>query len=294
LERPESEKFTALFPIIFLFSYLTWRFVEAPFRNRSFIGKRNVFIFSALFSAVFVVIGLFLNKSYGIPSRVFDADILISDMDKRLYNERIFSYKKDVFGKTSPTKILIIGNSFARDFTNITIENFDVSRVDIIYRDDLSECIEHSLSEDTGNLFSEADVIVFASGGYDKNCYIKDISFASRNNKKIYYIGTKEFGYNLNWLVGLTNNERRSQFNFISDETINADKEMSKVIPREHFISLIASVLSSGKVPITDEFGRMLSTDRAHLTKYGALYFGKNAVLGTSYSELFKRSCPEN
>lgn len=63
---------------------------------------------------------------------------------------------------------------------------------------------------------------------------------------------------------------------------------MSEVIPREHFISLLAPTLVNGKIPITDDFGRLLSTDRAHLPKYGALYFGKKAVLGSSYSELVK------
>ena len=288
LEHPSPITFLSLFPVIFVFSLLTWKFVESPFRIKAFVSRNNLFYFSISFSILFLVVGLFLNKNYGMPLRIFDSTISIVDMDKRIYNEKIYSLKKSNFSKEPLTKILIFGNSFARDFTNITLENFDVSRVEIVYRDDLQECFHSDGNKNMFNLFSEADVIVIASGVYNKDCYIKDIAFALSKDKKIYYIGTKEFGYNLNWLIRLGKNERINQFNSISAVTISADKEMSEAIPKEHFISLLTPTLVNGKVPITDEFGRMLSTDRAHLTKYGALYFGKKAVLGTSYAELFR------
>ena len=288
LEHPSPVTFLSLLPVIFVFSFLTWKFVESPFRIKAFISRNNLFYFSISFSILFVVIGLFLNKNYGMTLRVFDAKISIADMDKRIYNEKIYSLKKSEFSKAPLTKILILGNSFARDFTNITLENFDVSRVEIVYRNDLYQCIESDINKNLFNLFIEADVIAFASGDYSKDCYSKDIAFALSRNKRIYYIGTKEFGYNLNWLIRLSKNERLNQFNSISAETISADKQMSEAIPQEHFISLLTPTLVNGKIPITDELGRMLSTDRAHLTKFGALYFGKKAVLGTSYSELFR------
>jgi peptidoglycan/LPS O-acetylase OafA/YrhL len=288
LQHPSTLNFLLLFPFIFILAFLTWRFVEMPFRNKSLISRKNVFRFSISLSVLFVAIGLFLNKNYGMPQRLFDSTITIADMDKRIYNMKVFSYKKSKFNETSLTKILIIGNSFARDFANITFENFDVSRVEIIYRDDLSECIGSNTNQGANNLFFQANVIVFASGEYDKYCYFKDILFASTNNKKIYYVGTKDFGYNLNWLIRLNKDERRNQFNFISEATISFDKEMSKAIPREHFISLLAPTLVKGKIPVTDELGRILSPDKVHLTKYGALYLGKKIFLNTSYAELFK------
>jgi peptidoglycan/LPS O-acetylase OafA/YrhL len=288
LAQPSPLTFLSLFPVIFVFSFLTWKLVESPFRIKAFLSRKNFFYFALSFSILFIVIGLFLNKNYGMPLRVFDHTISISDMDKRIYNERVYSLKKSGFSKASLTKILIIGNSFARDFTNITLENFDVRRVEIVYRNDLQECIEADINKKLFNLFVEADVIVFASGGYSKDCYSKDISFALSQNKKIFYIGTKEFGYNLNWLIRLSKNERFNKFNTISAEIISADKKMSEALPQEHFISLLTPTLVNGKIPITDELGRMLSTDRRHLTKYGAVYFGKKAVIGTSYSELFR------
>jgi peptidoglycan/LPS O-acetylase OafA/YrhL len=287
-QHPSSFSFLALIPLVFLLSYITWKFVETPFRNKSIIGRNLVFFYSFLGTVVFVTIGLYLNKSYGMASRVFYDGVVVADMDKRIYNELAFAYKKEGFSDKSITNLLIIGNSFGRDFTNITVENFDNKRVEIVYRDDLGQCIETKSSSKTRSLFNDADVIVFASGGYDKDCFLSDIYFANSRGKKIFYVGTKDFGYNLNWLIRLSKEQRKNQFNPIAESILVSDKEMSEAIPSEHFISLLGPTVVGGKIPVTDDMGRMLSTDRAHLTKYGALYFGKKAVAHTRYAEIFQ------
>lgn len=287
-EQPGPFSFLVLLPIIFLASYLSWRFIETPFRNKTLIKRRGVFIFSAGFSFLFVALGLYLNNSYGMPLRVFDSSVRTEEMDKRIYNEKAFSFKADSFSKDNRKKILILGDSFARDFTNITVESYDISGAELIYRDDLGQCIIRGTGLKPHELFTQADAIVFASGRFDTNCSSKDISFALSGGKRIYFVGTKDFGYNLNWLIRLGSQERRGQFNVIPDSAIKTDFEMATAIPPEHYISLIAPASVKGRIPITDDLGRMLSTDRAHLTKYGAIYFGEKAVIGTSYSTLFK------
>jgi peptidoglycan/LPS O-acetylase OafA/YrhL len=287
-KHPSSFSFLALIPLVFLLSYITWKYVESPFRNKLVIGRNLVLSYSVLGTVVFVTIGLYLNKSYGMASRVFYDGVVVADMDKRIYNERAFAYKKESFTDNSVSNLLIIGNSFGRDFTNITVENFDIGRVEIVYRDDLSQCIEEKSNSMAKSLFDDADVIVYASGGYDKDCFLSDIHFANSRGKKIFYVGTKDFGYNLNWLIRLNKEQRRSQFNPIEESILISDKEMAKAIPSEHFISLLEPTVVDGKITVTDDKGRMLSTDRSHLTKYGALYFGKKAVAYTRYIEIFK------
>lgn len=288
-EPPSTFNFLTLIPLVFLLSYLTWKFVETPFRDKFFVSRRLVFSYSVFGTLFFVIIGIYLNKSYGMASRVFNDGVVVADMDKRIYNERAFAYKKDNFADKSAINVLIIGNSFGRDFTNITVENFDVSRAEIVYRDDIKQCIDDQVMVMSHSLFIDADVIVYASGDYvDKDCYLKDIAFAKSSGKEIFYIGTKDFGYNLNWLIQLDKEQRKNQFNRIDHSIIISDKEMAATIPREHFISLLEPTVVANKIPITDEMGRMLSTDRAHLSKYGALFFGKKAVANTRYADLFQ------
>jgi len=287
-EKPSGAEFLALIPIIFLLSYLTWKYIESPFRNKKLMTRKTIFIFTILGSSVFVIVGLYLNQSYGIPSRTFGCSIIQEDMDKRIYNEKAYTFKADEFSGAQKTKILIIGNSFARDFVNITTETFDTRNHEIVYRSDIKQCIfpyNNILSE---NLYSKADVIVFASGGLDENCLESDLQYAKKNSKNIFYVGTKNFGYNLNWIIRLNEKERANLYNTISNSAIDADIEMGVRVPRENYISLLKPTLVGNTIPITDESGRMLSTDRAHLTKYGAIYFGNNAVLNSPYSEVFR------
>lgn len=288
-EEPGQLIFSTSILFIFVLAYLTWRYIETPFRDRDSVSRKFVFIFSLMGSGFFIASGLYLNKNYGIPGRVFDSSARIEYLDKRIYNERIFDYKQDYFGDDLRTKLLIIGDSFARDFANITIETYDTSKVEIIYRNDLYECIYPYKSIIAEKLFLRADVIVFASSGLKKTvCLDTDAAYARLNRKNIFYVGTKDFGYNLNWIIRLAASDRCNKYNVVSESVINADLEMAKAVPLGNYISLLAPVLVSNAVPITDERGQLLSTDRSHLTKYGAIYFGDKAVKSTSYSEIFR------
>lgn len=286
-QSPSLSIFTLLTVLVFIISYFSWKYIETPFRNKKFFNTKKIFVLSAVISTFFVSVGIFLNNSYGLPNRVFNANVKVSEMDKRIYNERIRSYSKSQFNSDSKQKILIIGNSFARDFTNLTLETFDTSNTEIIYTSKNSiECIDDDI--DQANLYSKANIIVYASDTeYSKKCITKNIEYANQFNKKIYYIGTKHFGHNLNWLARISSDERKNQYNIIDDSVINLDKKMSEIIPNENYISLLSPVLNSNKIPITDNSGNMLSTDRTHLTKYGAIYFGEKVVKQTSYAQLF-------
>ncbi len=288
VERPTEVQFLALIPVIYFISFLTWKYIEAPFRKRDLVGRKTIFAFSIVGGMAFVIYGLSLNHNYGDPTRVGDPSFVRQDMDKRIYNERAFIYKSDKFSNQEKVKILIIGNSFARDFVNITTETFDTTNHEIVYRPDLKQCILDHKDDLSTSLYSNADVIVFSSGGANKNCLDNDLRYAEENNKLIFYVGTKDFGYNLNWVIRVNKNERTNLYNTIPDSVINANIEMASRVPPESYISLLNPTLVGNKVPITDELGRMLSTDRAHLTKYGAIYFGNRAVAGTPYSEIFR------
>jgi hypothetical protein len=141
------------------------------------------------------------------------------------------------------------------------------------------------------NLFNNADVIVF-TGGFNKRCIRNDISYAGAHDKDLFYVGTKHFGYNLNWLIRLNPASRAGQKNPLPVDVINLEQEWSSDVPAENYISLLGPVVKDGLVPITDELGRMLSTDRAHVTKYGAKFFGEHALRNSVYGDLLLARAP--
>jgi hypothetical protein len=288
-QKPAWFVFALLVPVIFLLSYLSWRFVEKPFRNRQKISTRKLVVSALAFGAFFIGSGLYLNATYGLISRVYGSNIAVGDMDKRVYNEKVFSFKQDQFTDDSRKKILVIGNSFARDFVNMTLETFDTSEVEIVYRDDLRGCIQPYRDTLSDKLFSAADVIVFAKDASEDSCVNSDLDYAEQYGKQIYFVGSKDFGYNLNWLIWESPEARESRYNSISSGLVTADRVLAASIPAPHYISLIEPVLRDGhEMPITDSAGRMLSTDRKHLTKFGAIYFGDRVLRSSAYASNFR------
>jgi hypothetical protein len=63
----------------------------------------------------------------------------------------------------------------------------------------------------------------------------------------------------------------------------------SQIVPIDNYISLMKPTVRNGYIPITDADGRLLSIDRAHITKYGAMFFGQKVLLGSRYGEIMKQ-----
>ena len=281
---PPAWVYTSLLILTFVLSFLSWKLVERPARQKSLVGAPVFWSLVVGISITYVGFGLYLNKTYGMASRVFDSSVKIEEMDKRIYNSKVFDYKVDHFLSPQKLKILVSGDSFGRDFVNMVTETYVGHGMEIVYRDDLGECITPNKSKAAEQLFNDADIIVFTRLAPTTDCVMGNISFTSERHKEIYYIGTKQFGYNLNWLARLSREDLPGQTNKIELATLLSEQQFAQAVPAHHYISILSSTAADGRIPITDSAGRMLSTDRSHLTKYGAIYFGehvlKNSVLG--------------
>ncbi|CAL95871.1 acyltransferase family protein [Azoarcus olearius] len=69
-ERPSVTVFLLLSIVVFALAYVTWRYVEAPFRNRRRIARGPVFALSLVGTAAFFLVGLTGPLSAGLPSRL--------------------------------------------------------------------------------------------------------------------------------------------------------------------------------------------------------------------------------
>ena len=151
----------------FLLAWVTWRYVETPFRDQHNFTRKNIFVLSALGILAFSTIGLILalNKGYpaynddviskrmseiGIENFELDFRTLRSESYAVLRNQHFEDYKsmnnpvdkRNNFDPSSHRKrLLIVGNSHSMDiyaifyFSDELLQHFDVARYGIQVRD---------------------------------------------------------------------------------------------------------------------------------------------------------------
>lgn len=69
LGEPSEFTMLALCVVTLFLAHLTWKFIETPFRDRSRISKRSIFLYSGVASAIFLVIGVVGHLTNGLPQR---------------------------------------------------------------------------------------------------------------------------------------------------------------------------------------------------------------------------------
>ena len=256
--------------ITFVLAWISYKFVESPFRNKEKFDRTSIFLFSAIAIFSFSSIGLYFYSTGGMSDRL---KVNASPLEKSaLLSQRAWAYKNDSFAKVDKQNILVVGNSFARDVVNMLIETFDEDDFEIIYRDTMNSC---SLREKSDlGLFAASDVIIFVSSFSDQTCNIelmKDSLFA----RKTFFVGRKHFGHNLNWVMRIPEKERSNLRNPLDIRYLKHEANMKSHVPDYNFISFFDSLVEDNSILITSDNGDLLSDDREHLTLAGARFTGK-------------------
>ncbi|MET4589345.1 acyltransferase [Arthrobacter sp. 754] len=291
-EAPNALVFIALILATVGLAWVTYRWVETPFRKPGQISRRVLYSSVSVAALLTTGIGLSMNATNGFPGRIYadNADDFAGSMTIS-YNEKVFELKQASFPEVAPpgaVNMLVVGNSFARDFTNAVREVFPAEAWNIVYRDDLYDCSSGKmLSQD---IYVDADVVVFASGVASPDCVQESITRIESDGKSVFYAGTKHFGDNLNWLTRVPEQERGHLTNVIPALTLTEEAALKQDVPAKNFISWFDHVAEDGRVPFTDSSGRLLSGDRRHFTEFGARYFGERALLDSPLAALVKTS----
>lgn len=120
-----------LFLLTFLslaLSYISYEYVEKPFKKKNFSNKKILF-FSILGSLILILIGIIIITKDGLPNRYPQEDrkILSQLENYKKYNQKNFdNLKFKNFKAEADYKVLLIGDSYAKDFLNIIIESINL------------------------------------------------------------------------------------------------------------------------------------------------------------------------
>lgn len=287
IDPPSPMLMASLFLTTLFISYLSWKYVEQPFRNRNRISRNAVFAMTIVGSGLLAAMGLAVFKLSGIPARV--PGMGLEQGSYIAYNERAFVYRKDAFPENGKPRLLVIGNSTARDFINVMIESGRFSGYEILYRDDASVCDDHIRNPMLQTLVRQSDaVIAVANFQYDGKCRSIDWRNVIFAEKPLVVVGPKHFGYNLNAYMHVNWPQRPRVRASTIPGTVLVGSKYKGMVPSDRYVDLLAMMdRRYGGVPIFDGNGRILSVDRVHLTQAGAEFFARFMFDNAAWTPIF-------
>jgi peptidoglycan/LPS O-acetylase OafA/YrhL len=261
-----------LFLIIFSLSIFSYYFIEQIFRDKKRISLKLLLFIVTLLSLLTTLFALYIYKNAGVLHDVPELEISKSNIKRNmhsLYNDRIYKLDKD-FSNSNKIKVLVIGNSFARDWANILLESKFSNKIEISYVYDAYQC---------SNIRSRVNKAqyIYLSASNEAPSHLnlaKIIDDFNMDTKKVLIVGTKNFGIN----NGSVYNKRGEldycdQYISMREGYLEENLKM-KNIWQDKYIDLIALIINEDKeIPVFTPNCKFISQDSAHLTHAGAKYF---------------------
>ncbi len=230
-------------------------------------NKKPLYILSLILTDIFIIVLSFLvYLNAGVVRNVPELDIEKTNVSRGMhaeYCDRIYNYNKN-FEINDKYNVLIIGNSFARDFANIILESNYSEKFNIQYHFDYS-----TLNEDE---VKKSDYVLI----YGDKSEVPEIILKNVDTSKIFGIGTKNFGK--------TNERfyfRRNLDNYFK-QTVLPTKDILDLNTQyakkwgNNYINILELLQNSdGTVNVFTNDNKFISQDCRHLTKNGAIYLSK-------------------
>ncbi len=251
-------------------SLLSYHFIEIPLgatvKNKK---KETVVILGTI-----VVAGIICSLSFlvymhaGVVRDVPELNINKDKVHRNMhaeYCDRPYSWDRDFEDGNKP-HILVLGNSFGRDWANVLYEHNPA--LDISYCYYTEENLKKRLSR-----VEKADFVFYAISDYDG---VPDYVLENIPEEKLYIIGNKNYGAS----NGIIYAKRYSEDYFY--QTVELDKvllEQNKTdsdIFGDHFINLMAPIMKdeTNSYVFTDDH-KYISQDCRHLTQMGAQFYAR-------------------
>jgi peptidoglycan/LPS O-acetylase OafA/YrhL len=119
--EPSSATMAMLALASFGLAYLTWKYVENPFRSRQLINAPSIFTVAAVCAALFVAAGYFGYVAEGFPSRISERSLMAYDVDITTDNnpcnfeDKVPSADDEIFNRCyhANNSVYLIGDSHA-------------------------------------------------------------------------------------------------------------------------------------------------------------------------------------
>ena len=279
--EPSILEYFLIIALTFVFAYLSYRYIEAPYRNVKRVGKKTFIIHLTISSILILLIASsfvltkgFSNSFYG-NSKYGESGV----WQNYVFARAKIANTKSKFLENDKTRLLILGNSNSASFINVLAEADLLVNSELIWRSKRGKnyhCNIENEKHEFMPLIKTANIVIFASGKVSSNCVLSTIRYLENNNIDVFYTDYIHLGYNINFIkldkFFLSNNQRSSRR---TDIELQNSALRKKEVPEKNFLPLMDLILDdSGAVKILDDNGGLLSVDRTHLTERGAKFMG--------------------
>lgn len=315
IDKPDAPFFLCLSVLSLFFAYLSWKFVETPFRKPGRVSRRHVFLFAGIGTALCLSMGLYGWKEKGIVKHYEPGDFaLLSAYDLGPYVwDRAQSLLDHDFNNSSQPKILIIGDSYAGDIVNALYkshlsENIQLSThiikaecgnlylptnrfINYVTPKETARCtIMGWYSEKARQLIREADSVWLISSWrmWTLNFLPESLSNLQKEfGDKFVVFGNKNFGsFNLTKLHEFTLEQRISYRRPIGSAILTRLREM---INKSMFVDVMEALCGTATTcRIFTDKGDLISFDGSHLTPKGAQYVAGKLLSNPTFRQVEK------
>jgi peptidoglycan/LPS O-acetylase OafA/YrhL len=283
LNEPTWPTMAITFPLVLALGWISWRFVERPFRDPASCSTRSVLLFSIGGTLLSIAAGLLLYLTSGFHARwaeLSEGDPLFGARQNAAYVDGPYSLDRKPFGNPDRRRnILVVGNSFARDFINMGRETgkFDHYAISYVAGD---YCRGKPWAPEVFALAKQAGAVVFASGvgKEDPHCVLAAVHRVEQLGvAHVVVLSIKNFGFNNNAIMHLPDDVRH-QWRVRPLAEIRAMNARARtIIPERYYVDLLSLLddkSHSGTVPVFTPEHKFISQDRKHLTSAGAGFLG--------------------
>lgn len=145
IEEPGVMLFILLIGLTLFLAFLSWRFIEQPFRCKERFNRKTLFVLAGLFSVTLTVFGFIGHFTSGLPNRLEDSVIELADYAKNdiRYSDchsggSLYVEPKDscILGDKANTNVAILGDSHATaisDQLSLSLSNYDTNLMSLTY-----------------------------------------------------------------------------------------------------------------------------------------------------------------
>ena len=281
--------------VVGLLSWLSHVFIEnSNSRVSRFMGKTVVmgagFI---LVNAIALLIYFRSGVLYDIPELEIDVEHVKPGLHK-MYNHMNYQLNRD-FSLDSRKKVLVIGDSYARDWINVLRESAMSNKIDISYAESCN------LPDDLSERFQNAQYVFCATMGGEAATeipkFVADGVASSKYNtgegwriSHVFLVGTKYFGKSQGIFFCRRFGENGHSQSVPLPQQFAERNAKEKEECKRHgfgFVDLIGAIATKeGDIPIFSDEGKFISQDCRHLTHGGAVFLAKK--LNDRIGEIFR------